>query len=515
MTHAPSRAPTGSPLVVAAVCSVAVMMPLSFTGPSVALPVIGRDLGGDVVALGWVMNAFILAFGASFMAGGTLADRYGRKRMFRIGTIAFAITSLALGFAPNIFVLDILRGAQGLSAALCMSGGVAALAHEFDGAARTRALSLLGTSFGIGLAFGPIWSGFLIGLFGWPAMFWTGVVVAAFVLVFGIPRLHESRDPGAARLDVQGTASFALMLLFLNFGIVEGPQRGWYDPLVVGLLAAAVIAFVTFLKVERSQARPMLDLSLFRYPRFVGVQALPVAVAYSFVVPVIFLPIRFIGIEGMSPVSAGLMMMPLCAPVAIVPFLAGLLTRWVAAGTLSSIGLLGSAAGLVWLANAPPGAPALDLALPMLLIGIGAGVPWGLMDDLAIGVVPRERAGMATGIFGTMRVAGEAIALAIIGAVLVGLIQAGLEKAVAAGDGRLPGLANELANGSLARAAAIIPTLPKSVLALVYGNAFSATLHVLAAITAVAAVAGFFALRRAGRPAPATESLPACPDTAA
>jgi MFS family permease len=488
---------TNSAWVLGAVCLAGLMMPLSFTGPAVALPAIGRDLGGSPVALGWVVNAFVLAFGSFVMAAGALADQFGRKRMFRAGVAGFTVLSLVIGFAPSVVALDLLRGAQGIAAAIAMAGGAASLAQEFEGPARTRAFSLLGTSFGIGLAFGPILAGALVETLGWRAIFLAGTAIGLLVLVFGVRRMHESRDPGATGVDWPGLASFTAALVLLTFGIMQGPQSGWGSAAVVALLAGAAAMLALFVAIETRVARPMLDLSLFRYPRFVGVQFLPIATAVCFVVPLVLLPVRFIGAEGMSEIEAGGLMIALSAPMAVVPFLAGLLARRISAAALSAIGLVIAALGLGWLATVPVGAGAVALALPMLIVGIGTGLPWGLMDDLSVSVVPRERAGMATGIFSTMRVAGEALAIAAAGAVLVGLSQSGLQAA-AGGDAarQIADAVNALAGGDMDRALAGMPGFGRAALAQAYGGAFQAMLVVLVAATLAAALVAFALLRR-------------------
>jgi hypothetical protein len=160
----------------------------------------------------------------------------------------------------------------------------------------------------------------------------------------------------------------------------------------------------------------MLDLTLFRYPRFVGVQLLAAAPAYAFVVLLVLLPIRFIGIEGMDEIAAGRLMICLSGPLLILPIVAGQLTRWFAPATICGTGLLVAAGGLVWLSQVPVGEPN-AVAAPMLIIGTGISFPWGLMDGLAVSVIPKERAGMAPGIFNTTRVAGEGVALAIVTAI--------------------------------------------------------------------------------------------------
>lgn len=500
----------GKWLVLGAVCLAGIMMPLSFTGPSVGLPAIARDLGGSATALAWVVNGFILSFGSAVMAAGALADRYGRKRMFRLGLWLFAVASFLVGLAPNVLVLDLLRALQGVMAALAMLSGAASLAHEFEGPARTRAYSLLGTSFGVGLAFGPIICGVFIESLGWRSMFFLCAALAVFVVLVGVPRMRESRDPDAKGFDVLGTASFTAALALLTFGILQAPQSGWGSATVVGLLAAAAVSLVAFVLIERAQARPMLDLSLFLYPRFVGVQSLPISTAFGFVVPLVYLPIRFVGIEGLSEVDAGLMLMPLCLPTAVVPFLGGLLARWIPSGLLCGIGLFVAAAGLASLAVVPPGAAPLAFALPMLAIGVGTAIPWGLMDDLAVSVVPKERAGMAMGIFATMRVAGEAIAIAIIAAVMLALTQGALGLAV---DGlaaeSVVAAANHVAGGNLAAAGEILPGLGRSGLVAAYAAAFETTMMVLAIITACLGIVAVAVVRRTQARVPAVAAEPA------
>nr|WP_199699397.1 MFS transporter [Oleomonas cavernae] len=236
-----------------------------------------------------------------------------------------------------------------------MIAGFAALAQEFEGRARTRAFSILGTGFGIGIAFGPIIGGALIGSLGWRAIFVAVAILSLGVLAVGVPRLRESRDPDAKRFDIWGVVAFTVTLTLLTLAIMQGPQSGWSSPLVLALIGGFVVMLGAFLAIERAQERPMLDVTLFTYPRFLAVQSLPVAVAYSFIVVLFVLPARLVGIEGMSAAEAGLLMLPLSAPIAIIPFLGALLTKWVPAGPLSGLGLIIGAVGLGLLAFVAPG----------------------------------------------------------------------------------------------------------------------------------------------------------------
>jgi len=501
-THASHAEGRGKPLILASVCLAAIVLPLSFSGGAVSTPAIGRELGGSATSLTWITNAFMLSFGSLLMAAGALADVFGRKRMFTTGIGLFALFSLALAASPSVFWIDVLRALQGIAAAAALSGGSAALAQEFEGHARTRAFSMLGTSFGIGLAFGPLLAGTLISSFGWRAVFLSTAIIGIVALIFGAPRMRETRDPNAQGVDWPGTITFTATLVLFTYGVIAAPESGWGNPLVITLLAASVLMLLLFVVVETRVKRPMLDLSLFRYARFIGVQMLPIGTCYCYIVLIIMLPLRFIGIVGLSEIDAGILMIALSLPMLIVPAVVATLTRWISPGVLSGIGFLIAAAGLHWLSLIDIRATGMTVALPMLLIGMGAGMPWGLMDGLSVSVVPKERAGMAAGIFNTTRVAGEGIALAIVSAILAALTQSSLTGLL--GDGaaisaaRLAEGAQRLATGDMANAMSSLPDVAGGLLLASYGQAFESLLHVMTVITVLSAGAVFGCLSRTG-----------------
>ena len=418
-----SLSPRRSSLLLA-LCLAGFAVTLTYTGIGVALPEIARELGAGRVASTWVINAFVLIFGACIMAAGTAADRYGRKRVMVIGVVLYVITSVAAALAWSILVLDIVRGLQGAAAALTMAAAAAAVAHAYQGDAQVKAFALLGTCFGAGFALGPIIVGFTVEYASWRLVFLLGAALGvAVLLLVHLSKMAESKDPEANSLDVPGTLSFMLMLGLFTYGLIEAPERGWSDPLVLLMLLGAALCLMVFIAVEQRQPRPMLDLSLFKHARFVGVQALPIAAGFAFIAPLALMPFRFMGVEGMSEGEAGLALLPLCLPMTVVPLLAGYLARWIAPGTLCASGLMVTAAGLAWLAYIPIGAGAAAFAWPMLLVGAGISLPWGLMDGLAVAVVPKDRAGMAVGIFGTSRLVSEGTAIVVVTAILLGLLQ--------------------------------------------------------------------------------------------
>jgi MFS family permease len=506
-----SKTPSGAVtrwLVLMSVCLAAMTMPLTFTGPAVALSRIAADLGGSPIALNWVTNAFMLTFAATLMASGALADNHGRKRLFLAGLCLYVLATLGAMLAPDIVWFDIMRAAQGLGSAAAFAGGASTLAQEFEGQLRLRAFSFLGTSFGIGLAFGPIASGLIIEAFGWRSIFLLVAALAVASALLGLRAITESRDPDATGLDWAGAGTFTTALAALTYGMLQAPQSGWTDPFVIALLGAAILCFAAFIIVEKRVRRPMLDLSLFRFPRFVGVQFLAAAPAYGFVVLLVLLPIRFIGIEGMSEIKAGQLMICLSGPLLVLPLLAGQLARRIAPATICGVGLLIAAAGLVWLSLTPP--VALALVPPLVLIGIGIALPWGLMDGLAVSVVPKERAGMAVGIFNTTRVACEGVALAIVMAVLSGFTATKLATEGVASSVDAAKAAQLLVTGNLAETAHRLPTAGTAALIQAYETAFDQLLIVLAAITVVTALVVFIGLRRGSTAEHETIALTIC-----
>ncbi len=458
-----------------------------------------RDLGGGAASLTWITNAFMLTFGSLLMAAGTLADRFGRRRVFAAGVATFTGFSLALGLAPSVWMIDLLRAGQGVGAAAALARGSAALAQEFEGQARTRAFSLLGTTFGVGLAFGPVITGLVVQSVGWRAIFLISAAVGAVALLFGPPRMRETRDPDANTFDGAGALSFTAALTVFTVAMIESPSVGWTSTAMFALGAAFVVCLAAFVVVELRTARPMLDLTLFRYRRFIGVQLLPIATCACFVVLLVIMPLRFIGVEGKSETETGLLMLALSAPMLIIPSVAATLARRVSSGVLSGIGLLAAAAGLIWLGTVDIG-NARSTVAPMLLIGLGSGLPWGLMDGLSLSVVPKERAGMATGIFSTVRVAGEGVALAIVSAALAALIATALRHAPGLSGAGTVQAGQRLAVGDVAGAMAVLPKLDSATLLQAYQTAFTTLTRVLAGITALCALAVVVLLARPEEP---------------
>ncbi|WP_263263460.1 MFS transporter [Pseudomonas sp. RIT-PI-S] len=479
----------GQAVLLAAICLAACVLPLSFTGGAVATPLLGQALEATPMQLAWVTNAFMLSFGSLLMAAGALADRFGRQRLFLCGTGLFCLASLLIACSSSVVWIDCLRAVQGVAAAASLASGTAALAQAFDGAARTRAFGVLGTTFGVGLAVGPLAAGLLSEHWGWRAIFFANALIAGLSLVFAAGALQESRGCSERRLDVAGLVLFSLVLTAFTSALVLAPVRGWASPWVMTALAATAVCLPCFIVSQRRAAYPILPLGLFRYPRFVRVQLLPVGTCYCYIVLIVVLPIRLIGIEGATASQAGALMLSLSAPMLVVPLAAALLTRWVSPGLLCAAGFMLAAAGLFSLSrlNVQQSWP---VVVALLVIGTGTALPWGLMDGLAVSLVPKAQAGMAAGIFNTSRVAGEGVALAITTALLAALLSHRLahELNTAAPPTQALQITQFMVMGDLRHALEQAGAVPVHLLRTAYAQAFSTLLQLLAGFTTLTAL---------------------------
>lgn len=483
-------------LQLVAACLTGLLIPLCFTGPAVVLPAISADLGGTATQLSWIMNAYILSYGGAVMVSGSLTDIYGRRRIWLLGLAWFCAVTFAIPFMPSVVWIDIMRLLQGLGGAAAFAAAMTSLAPLFEGQARARAFSLLGTTFGLGLAFGPWVAGWVVEMSSWQGVFYvTGVVgIISFLLVMF--STSTTQENAGGKLDWPGALSFTLALGLFTYGMLLIPAKGWLDSIVLSMLLASVVVFGVFVRIEQRVSQPMLDLSFFRQPAFVGVQALAASPAFLFIALIVVLPGRFIGIDGYSALQAGQMMVWLAAPLLVVPVVAALLTRWFSPGVISAAGLLIAAVGLWSLAQAFSADAGHAVQLPLLLIGIGIGLPWGLMDAMAVSVVSADRVGMATGIFNTVRVSADGVAIAVVSVLLATLIQQNLlldtDMLVAENVIKGAGLA---ALGELRAAATLLPGL-EAELARSYALSFVHVLYALAGLATLIAVLVFVLLRQ-------------------
>jgi EmrB/QacA subfamily drug resistance transporter len=401
-----------------AVCVTTFMLLLDITIVNVALPSIQQQLDASLTGLQWVVDAYAITLSALILTAGALADRYGRRLLFGFGVVVFTLASLLCGVAWNVAALDIARGIQGIGGAALFATALALIGHEYRGADRFGAIAVWGATIGAAVASGPLVGGLLTDGLGWRWVFFVNVPVGAFALFIAARRMVESRDERAVRTDFAGLVSFSASLFLIVFGLLRGNSEGWSSALIVSALAGGAALLVAFVFVEVMQERPMLDVSLFRSPPFVGVSLATFAIGAGMFSLFPYLSIYLQDVIGTSPLGAGVRFLPLTAFVFFVPIatrrFAQRVPAWIPIGIglgLVSLSLLlmhGVSASSRWTALLPG----------FIVAGIGIGLANPALAAAALRVVDPARAGMASGINNSFRLSGVAIGVAALGAVL-------------------------------------------------------------------------------------------------
>ena len=407
-------------LVLGVLCLATALVTLSLNLPAVILPALGDNLRASFAEQQWVINAYALSLAALLLTAGSLADRLGRKRVFVWGLVWFLLTSLLCGLAWEPVVLDLARGAQGVGGAAMFAGSLALLAQEFRGAERGRALGVWGAALAASIAAGPLVGGALGGTFGWRWAFFLCVALTLPTIPLAIANLTESRDSKAGGIDWIGVATLATGVFFLVFALVGGNDRGWGTPMTLGALALGVLLLAAYLLVEKIERHPMLDLSLFRVPTFVGASLVAFFVSAAIFATLVFAPRYFIEAEGATPFGAGLRLLPFALSAFLASVIVGRVADRLSPRLFIGIGMVLVGLGLMLLHGVDPSSEWTRLAPGLVVSGGGLGLVNPLLAAAALGVVGPERSGMAAGINNTLRQLGVAFGVAGLGAVLQG-----------------------------------------------------------------------------------------------
>ncbi|MFH9348993.1 MFS transporter [Kitasatospora sp. NPDC017646] len=497
----------GRALTLAAVLLAVFVVPMSISGTAVALPDIGTSTHADLAPLQWVVNAFNVAFACFTLVWGSIADVIGRVKAFTAGVALYALGSLASAVATNVVWLDAARALTGIGGAAIFSCGAAIISTVFDGPARAKAFAMFGTIAGIGVAIGPSLAGALVQGLGWRWVFAVHAVALALVLlaVPAVSRAMPSDGGSGGRIDVPGSALFVVAMVLLTTAIVQGSQWGWGSAGVLGLFVGAVVVLVVFVAVENRSAHPMLDLSVLRNRRFVGLCLVPVAASFGFVTMLTYLPSYLTAVTGRDTGAAGLLMLLLTAPVLILPMLAAkLVGRGVSALTLIYLSLVCLVVGDLALTLLSPSVTVLVLAAPMLVTGAGMGLSAGLVDGQALAMVDPAKAGMAAGFLNTLRLGSEAVAVAVYGSALATVLGTRVTDGIGAHEGATQAaqVTAKAAGGDLTGAAELSGATDRKgftdFLANAYDSAFHSVLWGLAAVGVVLLVV-IAALLRGGQ----------------
>jgi EmrB/QacA subfamily drug resistance transporter len=400
------------------VCIGDLMIVLDATIVNVALPSIKDDLGFSTESLAWVANAYLLTFGGFMLLGGRLGDLFGARRVFLVGLTLFTLASLACGLANSEAWLIIARAVQGVGGAIVAAIALALLMKLFtEPAERAKAMGVFGFVVSGGGTLGVLLGGVLTDAFAWNWIFLVNLPIGIGVFIgclFLLPRDLAVDERGS--LDVGGAVAVTGALMLAVYAIVNGQDAGWTSAKTVGLLVVAVGLLGVFVFVESRATAPLVPLELFRHRTLAtanGVAALLAAAMFSwFFLSALYLQL----VLGYSPLEVGLAFLP--ATILMGLFSLGLSARIVVRfgirGPLVA-GLALMSAGLLWFARAPvDGSYAMDVLPSMILLALGAGMAFNPLLLAAMGDVPPEESGLASGLVNTTQMMGGAVGLAVL-----------------------------------------------------------------------------------------------------
>jgi EmrB/QacA subfamily drug resistance transporter len=436
------------------------MFGLEISSVPVILPGLESVLQADFKQMQWIMNAYTIACTTIMMATGTLADRFGRRRVFIISILAFGITSLICGLAQDVGVLIASRFLQGLAGGAMLIAQVAILSHQFqEGRERSKAFGVWGIVFGMGLGFGPIIGGLIVAVSSWQWVFLVHVLIAAVTLLLVFVGVKESRDPQARKLDSMGIVTLSLAVFGLAYYITQGPDMGLGSPKALGILAATVISFALFLYAEKTHSHPMFDFSVFKIRNFSGALLGSIGMNFSFWPFMIYLPIYFQSGLGYDPVMAGLALLAYTLPTLVFPPVGERLALRFRPGIVIPCGLFTIGLGfmLMKFGSSLEHASWLTLLPGCLVAGIGLGITNTPVTNTTTGSVDSSRAGMASGIDMSSRMISLAINIALMGLILSHAVYSQLKQLLpgTVDNAHLQALAQSVAAGSTV----ISPTL--------------------------------------------------------
>ena len=383
---------------------------------NIALPAIGRDLHSDAAGLQWTINGYALSLASLILLGGSLGDRYGRKRLFVVGIGWFATASLLCGLAPNVPTLIAARVLQGIGGALLTPGALAILEASFVREDRAKAIGAWSGLGGIGGALGPFLGGWLVEIGSWRYIFLINVPLALGVMWVAARHVPESRNPAAAReLDVTGVLTGAVGLGGLTYGFTAWPAHGPGDPAVLISLAVGVAALVAFVLAERRSTHPMLPLEIFKTRAFSAANLVTFLV-YAANGGVFFLfVVNLQVVAGYAPLTSGIAMLPVTGLMLLLSARAGALAQRIGPRIPMTVGPLICAAALVLMSMIGAHASYWTHVLPPVIVfGLGLSLLVAPLTATALGSLDDAHAGIASGVNNAVARAAGLLAVAIL-----------------------------------------------------------------------------------------------------
>jgi EmrB/QacA subfamily drug resistance transporter len=402
------------------ICSITLfMVGLDITAVNVALPSIGKQMDASLSWLQWTVSAYTVVMASLLLFSGSMADRLGRKRTLVIGLSVFSIASLLCSLASTVELLVVFRVLQGVGASMLNPVAMSIITNTFtDPRERAQAVGVWGAVFGASMAVGPIIGGALVSSVGWEWIFLMNVPLGLAAIMLTVRFVPESKAPKPRRFDPVGQLLVIVLLASVTYGIIEAPNAGWTSPTIVIAFAAAAIALLGLLHHEPRREEPLIDLRFFRSIPFSSSIALSVAAFASFGGFLFLNALYLQDVRGLSPVQAGITIVPIALMTVILSPISGRMVG--RSGPRKPLVIAGIALFLAccMLVDVGPGTPFAWLIAAYVVFGVGFGFVNAPITNAAVSGMPREQAGVAAAIATTSRQFGQAIGVAIVGAIV-------------------------------------------------------------------------------------------------
>jgi EmrB/QacA subfamily drug resistance transporter len=410
-------------LVLAICCFSLLMVGLDTTIVNVALPSIRNSLHASISGLQWTIDAYSLVLASLLMLSGSTADRIGRKRVFQLGLVVFSLGSLLCGVASTLGLLIAFRVLQAIGGSMLNPVAMSIIRNVFeDPRERARAIGLWGAVFGISMAAGPVVGGALVDSIGWRSVFFVNVPIGLVAIVLTAMFVPESRADRPRRLDPFGQGLVIVALASLTYAIIDAPRAGWTSAGSLSLFALSLVCFVTLVLYELRRREPLLEMRFFRSAPFTGASSIAVFV-FASMGGFLFLTTLYLqGVRHLSPLHAGLYMLPMAAMVLVSAPLSGRLVGNRGARPSLVIASIALTAGALMLTRITPTTAPAYLLLAYFVFGLGAGMINPPITNTAISGMPPSQAGVAAAIASTSRQVGMTLGVAVIGAISGGTI---------------------------------------------------------------------------------------------
>jgi EmrB/QacA subfamily drug resistance transporter len=438
------------PLILSSLLLAAFVINLDTTIVNGALPTLVRELHASNAQLQWIVDAFSLLFAASVLAAGSLSDRFGRKGMLLAGLTVFGLASLAGGLMDSPGQLIAARAVMGVGAAMVFPATLSLLTNVFtERRERALAIGLWGAVTGVAIALGPIVGGWLLELSDWRSIFFAMTPIAALAGLLVAGYVPTSRDPRAPRTDRAGFALSTATVGLLVYTIIEAPNHGWGSVRTLAGFALTALLGAAFVAWERRTQEPMLDLSLFRNPRFTAASG-SVAISFFALSGFIFLVTQYFQfLKGYGPLSTGVRLLPVASAVAISSILGTRLAVRIGTKLVVAAGLASMAAFYLWVTTTSASTSYATIAAQMIVLGTGMGLTSAPATEAIMGVVPKTKAGVGSAVNDATRLLGGTLGVAVIGSVYASLYASRLAGGL---PPRLPAAAATDAHGSVGAA---------------------------------------------------------------